>query len=178
MVFSLPGRDARPRSFTESEGICHSLRHSAREERKTRKLPSSIDRFGFVPRTDLAHPAMVKQDLASVLRVGVVPGVHASTQVEPKVGSVHEEVGGTSRPRAQHACRTDSGLQQQQAGFGSRVQLHDGRRRGCDIHRARKTSQLQATLDARQVVTPVDKPWTPPANLSSASGTFGHRLTA
>ena len=39
-----------------------------------------------------------------------------------------------------------------------------------------KTYQLQATLDARQVVTPADKPWTPPANLSSASGTFGASL--
>ena len=39
-----------------------------------------------------------------------------------------------------------------------------------------KTVQLQATLDARQVVTPADKPWTPPANLASASGTFSGSL--
>jgi CHRD domain len=39
-----------------------------------------------------------------------------------------------------------------------------------------KTFQLRATLDARQVVTPSDKPWTPPANVASASGTFSGSL--
>src|SRR5580765_685558 len=39
-----------------------------------------------------------------------------------------------------------------------------------------RTFQLQATLDPHQVVTPAGKPWTPPANVARASGTFSGSL--